>query len=531
MIRIESSAALLAEHDRALGRDELGRVRLDRRRVVELARDRAALAPVERLAGHRLPRLELVAGQLADALGDRADPVEPEVRLDAVERSQRQRDLAEVRVAGALAHPVDRPLDVGRAGAHGRDRARGRDAEVVVAVEVNRDARADELDRRADELGDGLGRGDAERVDDDDLLRARPRSRSSRRGGRSPARARVESTPKNAAWMPCSAAKRIALVIRSSILSRETPIASSFRSEIGDSITEKRTPSSTSASRSAGHRAREAPDLGLRARPAEMQLDRVPVVGRDAREPGLDPVDAELVEQARDLELLLGVEHDADGLLAVAQRRVVEADVPAEAVRVVQRAGPDQRSRSTSSCSSVGTNALAALPIALRAPCCATVSTPSTPGNGRELLGPRRRDQEVVLDAQPAAALPVAARARSRAPSPRRSRRRRPGARTAARARARRRRGRSGATAGPGSPARRCPRGRAGRARRGSRRACSGRSRGRRPRAGRARARGSPRAARPGRGASCGRTSSRRRRPRSRTASARPRRPAGRRWR
>ena len=50
--------------------------------------------------------------------------------------------------------------------------------------------------------------------------------------------ARVESTPKNAAWMSCSAAKRIALVIRSSIFSRETPIASSFRSEIGDSITE-----------------------------------------------------------------------------------------------------------------------------------------------------------------------------------------------------------------------------------------------------------------------------------------------------
>ena len=35
-------AALLAEHDRALRTDELGRVRLDRRRIVELRRDRAA---------------------------------------------------------------------------------------------------------------------------------------------------------------------------------------------------------------------------------------------------------------------------------------------------------------------------------------------------------------------------------------------------------------------------------------------------------------------------------------------------------
>ena len=50
---------------------------------------------------------------------------------------------------------------------------------------------------------------------------------------------------------------------------------------------------------------------------------------------------AELVEQPRDLELLLGIEDDADGLLAVAQRRVVQADAAADAVAVVQRARPD----------------------------------------------------------------------------------------------------------------------------------------------------------------------------------------------
>src|SRR5262249_10601665 len=87
--------ALLAEHDRAAGRDELRRVGLDRRRVVELARDGARLAPVEGVAGDRLPGLELVAGQLADALGDAADQVETETGLDPVERAQRQRDLAE----------------------------------------------------------------------------------------------------------------------------------------------------------------------------------------------------------------------------------------------------------------------------------------------------------------------------------------------------------------------------------------------------------------------------------------------------
>ena len=54
---------------------------------MELARDRAALAPEKRLAGDGLPRLELVAGELLDAGCDLADAVEPEVRLDAVEGS------------------------------------------------------------------------------------------------------------------------------------------------------------------------------------------------------------------------------------------------------------------------------------------------------------------------------------------------------------------------------------------------------------------------------------------------------------
>ena len=138
---------------------------------MELAHDRAALAPVERVAGDRLPRLERVPGQLLHARRDRADQVEAQVRLDAVERAQRQRDLAEVGVAGALAHAVDRALHVRGARAHGRDGARGRDAEVVVAVEVHRHVRPDELDGQADELRDRLGRGDAERVDDGDLLR------------------------------------------------------------------------------------------------------------------------------------------------------------------------------------------------------------------------------------------------------------------------------------------------------------------------------------------------------------------------
>ena len=185
-----------------------------------------------------------------------------------------------------------------------------------------------------------------------------------------------------------------------------------------------------------GHGAREAPDL--RAQPGGRdQLHRVPVVLRDAREPRLDAVDAELVEQLRDLELLLRVEHDADGLLAVAERRVVQPDAARR--RGTRRSARRSRSRRQQR------------------------TTPS--GKRRELLEPVRGDEEVVLDPQAAAALPVHAGLDREHHVLLERRRRRPGADRAARARARRRRGRSGARAGPDSRSRRCPPGRLCRAR------------------------------------------------------------------
>ena len=84
----------------------------------------------------------------------------------------------------------------------------------------------------------------------------------------------------------------------------------------------------------------EAPDLGPQAGVPD-QLDRPPIVRRHAREAGLDPLDAELVETARELELVLWRQDDADRLLAVAERRVVEADTGVECVRLVQVAGPE----------------------------------------------------------------------------------------------------------------------------------------------------------------------------------------------
>src|SRR5688500_14057093 len=69
--RVES--ALLPQHDAAFGADELGCVRLDRGRVVELRGDRAGLAREKVQPGHGLPRRERGTGQLLDERPDRSD--------------------------------------------------------------------------------------------------------------------------------------------------------------------------------------------------------------------------------------------------------------------------------------------------------------------------------------------------------------------------------------------------------------------------------------------------------------------------
>ena len=87
------------------------------------------------------------------------------------------------------------------------------------------------------------------------------------------------------------------------------------------------------------HSPREAPDLRIQAR-LENEPERALVVGRDSRKAGLDPLDSEGVEPARDLELLPRVEDNADGLLPVAERRVVEADLGVDLRAAVDLTGP-----------------------------------------------------------------------------------------------------------------------------------------------------------------------------------------------
>ena len=86
-----------------------------------------------------------------------------------------------------------------------------------------------------------------------------------------------------------------------------------------------------------GDRAREAPDLGVEAGAGD-QLDRV--ASRPAETRG-KPASIRSIPSASiaraSSSFCSRVEDDADGLLAVAQRRVVEADRAADRVRLVDR--------------------------------------------------------------------------------------------------------------------------------------------------------------------------------------------------
>ena len=230
-------------------------------------------------------------------------------------------------------------MDPARARANRSHGARGREPEIVVAVEVDRNPGPEPLARPAHERPDRLRRGDPDRVDHDRLLRARldrplvDRLEEARVGacavdaeeGDLDPVARGESdaagdSPKH--LLPRDA-ERLELQVRDRRLddARGDPQLDE-RLEIGR------------------HCPGEAPDLGVQPR-LENHLERALVVGGDAREACLDPLDPELVEPTRDLELLLRVENDADRLLAVPERRIVEADLGVDRRVAVDLAGPD----------------------------------------------------------------------------------------------------------------------------------------------------------------------------------------------
>ena len=172
--------------------------------------------------------------------------------------------------------------------------ARGREPEVVVPVEVDGHAGADQLDACARRGRPPPPAWRSRACPRRRPPRARPRPRAEYACAKNSGSARVPSTPKYATVMPSPGGEARRRSRSARAWSRGvTPSASSLRSEIGDSITDARTPSSTSSLDVGRDRAREAPDLGAGARRPRISSTARPVVLGDAREAGLDPIDAE----------------------------------------------------------------------------------------------------------------------------------------------------------------------------------------------------------------------------------------------
>ena len=150
-------AGQLADRQLAAGEpDRLGRHDLVGQRVL----DHAVLVD-PRLVGERvaaddrLVRLDREAGQVAHEPRRRGDllglDAAGELRELRRARPEGHDDLLERRVAGALAEAVDRDLDLAGAGLDGGERVRGREPEVVVAVDADGRCVADEVDDPPDE--------------------------------------------------------------------------------------------------------------------------------------------------------------------------------------------------------------------------------------------------------------------------------------------------------------------------------------------------------------------------------------------
>ena len=185
---------------------------------------------------------------------------------------------------------------------------------------------ADPADGPADELGDRLGRGDPERVDDDDLLRAGlDRRRVDLLVEVEVGARRVDAEERGVDPVLGGEAHRVGDPLEH-LLAGD---ADRVELEVGDRRLDhrgarrraRRAPRGRPGPRARSPRSRRA---GRRRRSARRRASRRP------RRAGSPPRSgrSRARRAPRDLELLLGVEHDADRLLAVAERRVVEADRP-----------------------------------------------------------------------------------------------------------------------------------------------------------------------------------------------------------
>ena len=251
--------------------------------------------------------------------------------MDVLADLDQHRDLLQRAVAGALADPVDRALDLTRTGQQPGVGVGDGQAQVVVAVDRQLDLaqRRHQLVQAPEIIRVLLGRGVADRVGDVDHGRALlDRDRADLGGELDVGAGRVHRRELDVLAVGLGQGDRgagltldvlavgLQLVLDVDVGGRDEGVDARARGVLD------RSPGGVDvglvgAGQAADHRALDA---------AGDRLDRLEVAGRGDREAGLDHVDAQAGELLGDLDLLRRVQRDSGRLLAVAQCGVEDVD-------------------------------------------------------------------------------------------------------------------------------------------------------------------------------------------------------------
>jgi 2-polyprenyl-3-methyl-5-hydroxy-6-metoxy-1,4-benzoquinol methylase len=286
-------------------------------------------------ADDRLVRRDRDPAPLLDEPRERADPGRIDAGVDAERRAvdaERHHDLLERGIAGALADPVHRDLHLAGAGGDRRERVRGGEPEVVLAVE--RDHGLLELGQARAQAGHQVaylirarvahGVGQVDRARPGRERRAHDLGHEVGRGARRVHRAELDVVGEVARAPHHRRHHADHLLARRAELVRELHVA-----RVDEHVDARARRAAQRLARRldvAGHGARQGAD----ARVAHVLRDaahRGELLGRARREAGLDHVDAQALELLRDAQLLLPGHRRTRALLAVAERGI-EDDQP-----------------------------------------------------------------------------------------------------------------------------------------------------------------------------------------------------------
>src|SRR5260370_26956102 len=314
--------AFLSQNNLPACADQVGRRWLDRFRDVELARHGAAFAHEKILADGGLPRFERITAGALNKLRDSANPGKVERDRNIIKTAEGESDFAKVCVACALTHAVDGPLNPGGASTNGCDSASSGHTKIVVAVKMDGDAGTNPLADLANEILDSFRTASADRVDNDDF------------GGTGFQRSEINLFQKFGVGARAVKGKKSDPNGAPSSEGNRT-IHASENFIAADAVG----PEFNIAGRSFYHGGSEAetdeffnislnctgktPELGAETS-LEHELDGFGIVSGYARKSCFDATYAESIELTSNFELLLRRQDNTDGLLAVAQSRIVK---------------------------------------------------------------------------------------------------------------------------------------------------------------------------------------------------------------